>query len=309
MQIAVLGNIFIDYKGWAGEFYDPIGRNQGRVEIVHGGVARNVAENLALLDLKPEFVTTLGQDSVSDIVVKRLLENNVSLTYTSKHSQNAIGMWLAILGNNGSLLGSISQLSDMQLLEDLIIEKLPTITANIKNIAMDIDLTPRIAERVIEHVQKDGVKLYALPGNLTVIKPNPHIFQYMECFICNDIEAGKLLDEEMQPKNTEHSKAMVKALCTKFSLKQAVITLGEYGSVYCDAQGNIGYQDIYPTVVNDTTGAGDAFFSAAVAALIKGQTLAQAVQAGSKLAAIILARSENTCHCLSKSQLENIFSK
>lgn len=309
MQIAVLGNVFIDYKGWSGEFYDPVGRNQGRIEIVHGGVARNVAENLALLGIKPEFVTTLGQDSVSDMVAMRLCENNVSLTYSGKYANNAIGMWLAILGNSGQLLGSISQLADMQLLEDLILEKLPSITAHIKNIAMDIDLTPCIAEKIIEHVQKDGVKLYALPGNLTVIKPNPHIFKYMECFICNDIEAGKLLDEEMQPKNIEHSKAMVKALCSKFKLKQAVITLGEYGSVYCDPHGNLGYQDIYPTVVNDTTGAGDAFFSAAVAALIRGNTLAQAVQAGSKLASVILARSENTCHCLSKSQLENIFSK
>lgn len=309
MQIAVLGNIFIDYKGWAGEFYDPVGRNQGQIEIVHGGVARNVAENLALMGLQPEFVTTLGQDSVTDMVVKRLCENNVRLNYVSKHAQNAIGMWLAILGNSGNLLGSISQLADMQLLENLLDEQLGTITANIKNIAMDIDLTPHIAAQVVEHVHKHNVKLYALPGNLTVIKPNPHFFQAMECFICNDIEAGKLLEEEMQPKNIEHSKAMVKALCTKFKIKQAAITLGEYGSVYCDPAGNIGYQDIYPTEVNDTTGAGDAFFSATVAALVMGQTLAQAVQAGSKLASIIVARNENTCHCLSKVQLENIFSK
>mgnify|MGYP003586382257 CR=1 FL=1 len=309
MQIAVLGNVFIDYKGWAGEFYDPVGRNQGKIEIVHGGVARNVAENLALLGLKPEFVTTLGYDSISDMVAKRLADNRVSMNYISKHEQNAIGMWLAILGNSGNLLGSISQLSDMQLLEDLIIDKLPALAGSIKNIAMDIDLTPRIAEKVVEHVQKDGLKLYALPGNLTVIKPHPQIFQYMECFICNDIEAGKLLDEEMLPKNPEHSKAMAKALCKKFHIKQAVITLGEYGAVYCDPQGNIGYQDIYPTVVNDTTGAGDAFFSAAVAALIQGHSLELAVQAGSKLASIIVARSENTCHCLSKEQLENIFLK
>lgn len=309
MQIAVLGNIFIDYKGWAGEFYDPVGRNQGRVEIVHGGVARNVAENFALLGLRPEFVTTLGQDSISDMVVKRLSENNVALTYVNKHTANAVGMWLAILGNSGNLLGSISQLADMQLLEDLILEKLPAITAKIKNIAMDIDLTPSIAEAIVKYIQQDGVRLYALPGNLTVIKPNPHIFKHMECFICNDIEAGKLLEEEMQPKNIEHSKAMVKALCNKFGIKQAVITLGEYGAVYCDQHDSVGYQDIYPTEVHDTTGAGDAFFSAAVAALIQGKTLAQAVDAGSKLSSIIVACSENTCHCLSKVQLENIFKK
>lgn len=309
MKIAVLGNSFIDYKGWAGEFYDPVGRNQGRVEIVHGGVARNVAENMALLGTQVEFVTTLGTDSVSDILVSRLSDNKVGLHYVSKHEKNAIGMWLAILGNSGNLLGSISQLPDMQLLENLIMDKIDDMCADIKNIAMDIDLTPAIAEKIVSCVQKHNVKLYALPGNLTIIKPHPHIFQYMECFICNDIEASKLLEEEMLPKNIEHSKAMVKALCVKFKLKQAVITLGEYGAVYYDPQGNIGHQDIYQTEVNDTTGAGDAFFSATVAGLIMGKTLAQSVDAGSKLASIIIACSENTCHCLKQEQLENFFKK
>lgn len=309
MNIAVLGNVFIDYKGWAGEFYDPVGRNQGQIEIVHGGVARNVAENMALLGTSVEFVTTLGTDSVSDIVVKRLLENNVGLSYISKHEQKAIGMWLAILGNSGNLLGSISQLADMKLLEDLILDKIDVVCTNIKSIAMDIDLTTTIAQKIVECVKKHNIKLYALPGNLTIIKPHPHIFKYMECFICNDIEASKLMEEEMQPKNIEHSKALVKAMCSKFELKQAVITLGEYGSVYCDEHGNLGYQDIYQTEVNDTTGAGDAFFSATVASMVMGNSLCKAVAAGSKLASIIVARNENTCHCLSREELENIFPK
>ena len=43
MPIVVVGNVFVDFKGFPEGTYLPAGRNAGRVEIVHGGVGRNVA--------------------------------------------------------------------------------------------------------------------------------------------------------------------------------------------------------------------------------------------------------------------------
>ena len=38
MPIAVVGNVFVDIKGFPDDNYIPGGRNAGKVEIVHGGV-------------------------------------------------------------------------------------------------------------------------------------------------------------------------------------------------------------------------------------------------------------------------------
>ena len=67
MSILVIGATFVDIKGFPFDNYLPTGRNAGRVEYVHGGVARNVVEDIANVELRPTFVgivddTPLGTD-------------------------------------------------------------------------------------------------------------------------------------------------------------------------------------------------------------------------------------------------------
>ena len=295
MKTVVLGNIFIDYKGWVQSAYDPLGRNQGNIEIVPGGVAHNVAENLACLGIPTHFLTTLNQDSISDMIISRLLNNNVNLDYVGKFERDAIGMWLALLDKNGNLLGSVSHLPNLKLLEQQVISQLPKLIQNISNIAMDIDLNPDIVELITCNVQKSNLKLYALPGNLSVISKNYDLFKYMQCFVCNDIEAAKLLNTSFQPEDLATAQRLVKKFKTEFGVQQAVITLGEHGAVYVDQQANTNFQPIYPAQMIDCTGAGDAFFSAVAAFLIRGKSIAVATDAGAKLAAMIISNQENTC--------------
>ena len=47
MERLVIGAAFVDIKGFPEGTYLPNGRNAGKIEYVHGGVARNVAEDLA----------------------------------------------------------------------------------------------------------------------------------------------------------------------------------------------------------------------------------------------------------------------
>lgn len=298
MKTAVLGNIFIDYKGWVQSAYDPAGRNQGNIEIVPGGVAHNVAENLACLGIPTYFVTTLNQDSISEMISNRLVNNNVYLDYVGKYERNAIGMWLALLDKSGNLLGSVSHLPDLKLLEQQIQNKLPELTTNINNIAMDIDLNADIAELITTKVRTSDLKLYALPGNLSVISQNYDLFKAMQCFVCNDIEAAKLLNTSFQPDDLVTAQQLVKKFKTEFGVRQAVITLGEHGSVYVDHENNTGFQAIYPAQMIDCTGAGDAFFSAVTAYLIRGKSLREATNAGAKLASLIISNQENTCGLL-----------
>ena len=57
MGIVVIGAVFVDIKGYPESNFIPTGRNVGRVEQVHGGVGRNVAEDIANCELRPTFVS------------------------------------------------------------------------------------------------------------------------------------------------------------------------------------------------------------------------------------------------------------
>ena len=65
MGIVVLGAVFVDIKGYPMAQYIPNGRNVGRVIQVHGGVSRNVAEDIANVELRPTFVSVLDQSGTS----------------------------------------------------------------------------------------------------------------------------------------------------------------------------------------------------------------------------------------------------
>ena len=47
MGMVVIGAVFVDIKGYPTSAFIPTGRNAGRVEQIHGGVGRNVAEDIA----------------------------------------------------------------------------------------------------------------------------------------------------------------------------------------------------------------------------------------------------------------------
>ena len=54
--ILVLGAVFVDIKGFPEGAYIPDGRNAGKVKYVHGGVSRNVVEDIANIELRPTFL-------------------------------------------------------------------------------------------------------------------------------------------------------------------------------------------------------------------------------------------------------------
>lgn len=55
MGIVVIGDVFIDVKGYSTAPFIPGGRNAGEIQQIHGGVGRNVVEDIANIELKPHL--------------------------------------------------------------------------------------------------------------------------------------------------------------------------------------------------------------------------------------------------------------
>ena len=72
MGIVVIGAVFVDIKGYPEDVYIPAGRNVGRVEQIHGGVGRNVAEDIANVELRPTFVSLVDKSGTGTDVVQKL---------------------------------------------------------------------------------------------------------------------------------------------------------------------------------------------------------------------------------------------
>ena len=59
----------------------PGGRNAGRIEQVHGGVCRNVAEDIANVELRPTFVSLVDDTGSGQDVIDKLARHKVNTRY------------------------------------------------------------------------------------------------------------------------------------------------------------------------------------------------------------------------------------
>lgn len=292
-SVAVIGTVFVDYKGFAQQGYQALGRNVGRVEVVPGGVARNVAVNMKHLAVETWFVGTINHDGAGELLRNKMHGYGIKLDYLKAVATGGTGIWLALLDHKGDLLGSISQMPDTSVMANAIVPALPEVLPKVGGVALEVDLSEEIASSVLEQAKKSGSKVYALPGNFSVIGKNYQFFKDIECFVCNETEAAILFNEEID----DAGKMLTKAIEFKqeYQLNNLVVTMGEKGSIYAAQDGSAGFQDIFPTNVVDSTGAGDSFFSATVAALMHGKPLSQAVAAGAKVASLVISAKESDC--------------
>ena len=281
----VIGGIFVDVKGFAHNQYMPLERNVGDVQVVAGGVCRNVAENLSMLGHDAEFVSMVDDNGMGAQVRGELAQLGVDVTHVIA-APKGMGMWLAILDENGNLAGSISRQPDFTALEAYLKEKGDGIVAATDALALEFDMNAEISGLVMSLAKKYNKPVYTIVGNMGVILKHTEYLHDVSCFICNEMEAGRLFREDLTAATPEKTLKALRKGSALVGIPAMVITMGPRGAVYVDnITGEFGYCPPMDVEVVDTTGAGDAFFSAAVAALMGGAPLSQAVQAGTRLAA------------------------
>ena len=79
----------VDCKGFAKQKYHPLGRNLGGIQFVHGGVGRNVVQNLANLGLNTTFLSSVDGTGIGQEVFLGLLDAGSMLITWPKQSLRA----------------------------------------------------------------------------------------------------------------------------------------------------------------------------------------------------------------------------
>ena len=294
MGIVVIGMAFVDVKGFPEGSYVPNGRNAGRVEYVHGGVARNVVEDIANLELRPTYVGTVDNTSMGKDVVEKLARHKVNVDYV-KTVPDGLGTWLALFDNRGDVAGSISHRPDNYQIFPILEQHGDAIFENADAVIFELDLHKDVVKKIFDLAEKYNTKVYALVSNMTIAVERRDFLQKLDCFICNEIEAGILFYDNYE--NTQPD-VMCDILAEKIkaaNISSMIVTMGGKGAVYADLNGVKGHVPAKQVAVKDTTGAGDAFCAGAMTGLTYGKTLEEAIQIGTTLAASVITSTENVC--------------
>ncbi len=290
----VIGFVFVDIKGFAGGDYNPHGRNVGEIKMIHGGVSRNVAENIANTGMPVSFASLTEDSALGNDVIKRLWARGCDTTYMKTVAVGGIGQWMVILDQTGNVAGQISSPPDTAALEQLIDERGDEMVSECDSIILELDTSEYLDEAVLALAKKYRKPVYTVVGNMSIILKRPDFVAALDCFVCNEIEAGRIFGLDLTETMPTDMLALLQDRIGEIGCRAMVITMGERGAVYyeCDKQCG-GIVPAIPTNLVDSTGAGDAFLSGTVMGLSRGLPLSRAVEAGTALASATIQTDES----------------
>jgi pseudouridine kinase len=294
MGIVVIGAVFVDIKGYPEAAFIPTGRNAGRVEQIHGGVGRNVAEDVANCELRPTFLSVVDESGISKDVVAKLKNHKVNTDYI-RATPDGLGTWVAVFDNDGDVYASISKRPDLRPIADVLDTHGDEIFRNADSVIIEIDIDKEVVKRVFKLAEKYQKKVYAVVSNMSIALERRDFLKSIDCFVCNVQEAGILFADDYSELTPDQMALTLYQKVTQANIRSMIVTMGGEGAVYADINGDYGHCPARKVAVNDTTGAGDSFCAGVAIGLTYGKNLKESCQIGAQLAASVIVTSENVC--------------
>ena len=304
MSMVVLGAIFVDIKGYPSGIYIPGGRNAGRVEYVHGGVSRNIAEDLGNLELRPTFLSVVDGSGTGLDVINRLDRHKVCTRYI-RPVPDGLGTWLAVFDNGNDICAAISKRPDLSALKDTLRDSGDEIFSGADSILLEIDMDKEIVKQVFILAKKYRKPVYAAVSNMSIAMERRDFFREVDCLVCNLQEAETMFSERYDGIQPEELADMLTGRIISAGMRALVVTLGERGAVWVTAGGERGVCPALSVHVEDTTGAGDAFFAGVAAGLTLTDSHKQLVSMGAYLVIFPDKKYINTADLTEFGSLEN----
>ena len=226
--------------------------NPGKVSFSHGGVGRNIAENLAKMDIKVHFITFLGDDEFGKDIIKKCKEIGIDMSSSLISDKASTPIYLYINNSNGDLALGINDTDiEKYITVDYIKEKLPIINGS-KIVVADTNLS----EEVLKFLSDNCIPpLFIDPVSSAKVMKIKNILNKISILKPNKLEAEKL--SGITIKTEDDYKKVANILIGK-GLSKLFISLGDKGVFYADKNEmlKLACKSIQ---VENTKGAGDAF--------------------------------------------------
>lgn len=277
--------------------------NPATAEEVYGGVARNIAENLARLGLPVALLTAVGDDGAGRNLQDHAEAIGIDTRGSLKLPDAATGTYTAILDDQGEL---VLALADMALYDRItsafLASRQPQRSAAAMTVA-DLNLPADSITALLESARTENVPLVIVAVSQAKMARLPADLGGLRLLILNrgelETRAGRALPTE----------ADVRAACNAVRAQGAqdvIVTCGSQG-VYHTRGGELVWLAAHQAAVMDVTGAGDAFSAAVCWSLYQGNDdLTLACRRGLKAATLTLESHETVSPLLSAAALDEI---
>ena len=289
--VVVIGATGIDIKGRAVEPLQLGTSVTGIVRSSRGGVARNVAENLARLEVPTVLLSAVGQDHDGEYLLDHTTAAGVDTSRVLRLPAAHTGSYVSLLDQDGHRVYAIAEYDIISAISPSYLQSHRRVLADASMLVIDANLSPRALATVFRLARRYAVPVCADPtSNVLATKLIPHLAA-LQMVAPDAQEAAILCGAPDAPATSEEAIDTAQRLVS-LGVEVAIVTLGEMGLAYSDGSGS-GHIPAIHTPVLDRVGVGDALTSAVIFGLLNEMPTDEALRLGIAAAALTLGTRES----------------
>jgi len=302
--VLVIGSAGVDIKAQPQSPLTEGTSNPGLVRNSVGGVARNIPENLARLEVSTILLTAVGNDDEGDRVIQVTANAGVNCDFVQRVEDARTGSNVAVVQENGNTYAAVIDYDIAKHIDSDYLQQHELLFSTAAMVVIDAVLTEDTLETLFELTSQYNLRVCADPTNPTfAARFKPHINQ-LYLVVPNAAETAALCGITVETNGTadRNQSLSVARELVKSGAEIGVVTLGAEGLTYAHSNGS-GFIRAAQVEVVDTNGAGDAFSAAVIFGLLNEVSLDEAMRLGANAAALTLSTIETVYPELSQERL------
>ncbi len=290
-EAVVIGAACLDVKGLVRGEMQPATSNAGEVRIAVGGVARNIAENLARLGMRTSLLAAVARDPFGHQIVKHTSAAGVDVRQVCFSRQHRTGAYVALVDREGRLLAAVDDTRIIAELTPRYLYERRRLFRKARVVVVDANTPLRTAETVFRLARRYQVPVCLDPVSYALAKRYREHLAEFYLLAAGAVEAEALLE---RPIRNPSEAALAARQLVATGVEVVVLHMGQEGVVYASAEDS-GYVPSLGREIVDPTGATDALTAALIYGLINGIPLDESVWLGVSAAALTWQCAETVC--------------
>ena len=292
----VVGGVNVDIGGRSHAPLVAADSNPGTVTTSLGGVGRNIAHNLRLLDVDVKLLSAYGDDMNGRQVETSCSALGIDLKHALRVSGRTTSTYLYLTGPEGEMALAVSDMAVC----DRITPGYLAANLSVLHSARVVVADTNIPRESLEYLAKNcTAPLFIDPVSTAKAEKIRDLLPYIHTLKPNRLEAELLSGVSIRSKEDVARAAQV---LLDRGVQRVFLSMGAEGVCAADAEGSVFLPPVPGHMVN-TTGCGDAFTAALVWAWLEGLTLAETAKAGSAAGSVAMESAETINPDLSAEEL------
>lgn len=291
--VVSIGGANIDIHGKSRDALRPKDSNPGRVMTSAGGVARNVAENLARLGIDSRLVSAIGNDSHGDLLLQLSRDAGVDMQYVQQFSSASTSSYLSVLDRAGDMQVAISDMDVMQKLDARRLQSIRAMLRQASLLIIDTNLSTEALAWIADNCSSqtifaDTVSTSKAPR----LRPVLHAIHTLQS---GASEAESLTG--LPARTDAQLKHIAKALHDE-GVKRVFVTRGKRGAFYSDGNSMASIRQKTLRTVRNAGGAGDAFLAGLAYTWLENRSVEESARFALAAAQLTVAHSATSSPAL-----------